>query len=417
MPPRPSSTRQPSGFDILLSSEDGRIDRLVLAAAQQIAERGLASATARSIAAAAGCAPSAINYNFGNLEQLLSTAFDLGQVRARAWLAERAREITALPPTRAGAPLALEHLIVQWTGAARPLALLYQEDLAARQEAASANWATLWRDFWLETAPRFELSEADGRLLHLIFETEALYHLSAWSPALEPAALREICGHLGEVWLDAGPAAPRGALALAERAAGVITAQEVPPAAAKIAEAAASVIDTRGLAGLTHRAVAAQAGLTTGAVTHHFRTIEDLVAGAIRGQVLVLARRSAGPSGAPIDQVATPEEFSAIIRRLVVEDRDAVSRIDRRGLFLAAVRRPEMASAGAVIRFAHGATTRGGLARAFDLKEPELTLTAGLVSRLLSSLPLGCAGEASPQAVGMMLVDQVLGRLAKPSRK
>ncbi len=407
----PPSALQPSRFVNPLWSEDGRIDRLVLAAAQQIAERGLSGATARSIAATAGCAASAINYNFGSLEQLLSVAFDLGQTKARAWLAERADEIAALPLTRAGAPLALEHLIVQWTGAARPLALLYQEDLAARPETAAASWAQLWRNFWLETATRFALGEIDGRLMHLIFETEALYNLSTWSPALEPAALGEICGHLGEVWLGAGPAAPRGALALAERAAGVITAEEVPPAAAKIAEAAASVIDARGLAGLTHRAVATQAGLTTGAVTHHFRTIEDLVAGAIRGQVLVLARRAAGPDGSPLDQVATAEDFSAIIRRFVVEDRDAVSRIDRRGLFLAAVRRPEMASAGAVIRFAHGATTRNGLARAFDLEEPALTLTAGLVSRLLSSLPLGCAGEASPQRMGLVLVDEILGRL------
>ncbi len=384
-----------------------------MAAAQQIAERGTAGASARSIAALAGCAPSAINYNFGGLEQLFRSAFDQGLVRARAWLAVRRDEIAALPQTPQGAPLALEHLIIQWTRAARPLALLYQEGLAAN--GGASGWTALWRDFWLETAPRFGLGEVEGRLLHLIFEAEALYHLSTWSPALEHAALREICGHLGEVWLGAGPAAARGALAQAERSAGVINADAIAPAAAKVAEAAASVIEERGVGGLTHRAVAARAGVTTGAVTHHFRTVEDLVAGAIRGQVLALAKRASlgsGATGSPLDGITTAAEFAAMIRGFVIEGRGSVRRIDRRGLFLAAVRRPEMAGAGAVIRFAHGATTRGGLARVFGLREPELTLNAGLLSRLLSSVQIVCADEASPPELGPMLVDESVGRMA-----
>src|ERR1700761_564895 len=206
-------------LDSLGSSEDGRIDRLVLAAAQQIAERGAAGATARSIAASAGCSASAINYNYGSIEHLFRAAYAHGLARTRQWMTECASEIAALPPTPAAAPLALEHLLVRWTRDARPLALLYQEGLTGGAEAG-ADGVALWRDFWLETAPRFGLSETEGRLLHLLFETEALFNLSTWSPALEAGALREVCGHLGAVWLGSGPAPRRGALAHAERTAG-----------------------------------------------------------------------------------------------------------------------------------------------------------------------------------------------------
>lgn len=334
-------------------------------------------------------------------------------------MGERAHEIAALPPTPAAAPLVLEHLIVRWTRDARPLALLYQEGVAGGSETG-ADGTALWRDFWLEAAPRFGLTETEGRLLHLLFETEALYHLSTWSPALEAGALREICGHLGAVWLGAGPAPSRGALAHAERTAGVINAGDIAPAAAKIAEAAATVIEERGVGGLTHRAVAAQAGVTAGAVTHHFRTIQDLVAGAIRGQVLSLAKRTSaalGPAASPLEGIITVEEFAGTIRALVVDGRAGVRRIDRRGLFLAAIRRPEMASSGAVIRFAHGATTRGALLQMFKIEDPALTLHAGLLSRMLSTVALCCVNGTMSRETGALLVDEIIGRLASAAER
>jgi AcrR family transcriptional regulator len=391
---------------------DNRVDRLVAVAAEQIASRGMAEVSARSIAAGAAASPSAINYNFGGIEHLFSRAFDSGAALTADWLEPRHQALLALPRTAEGAVRALEHLLVAWTREARPLALLYQEHLAATP--AQAGWTGLWRDSWLRIAEVFGLSPAQGRLMHLFFESEALYHLSRWSPALEDAALRELVDHFGAVWLGARPVPPIGALALAEQ-----TARARPDAAnataQKIMAAAAEVVE-QGLGALTHRSVAARAGLTTGAVTHHFRTTEELVAGAIRGQVLAMSRVVDGETVSPLDPVSTPEAFFAGARLHSLPDPGGAGpAAGRRTLFLAAVRRPELAGAGAVIRFAHGGTARSSLGGAFEIAPELISLYAGLVSRLLSALPQACAADAAPREAREQLLETIeqglVGRL------
>jgi DNA-binding transcriptional regulator YbjK len=392
--------------------EESRADRLVAVAARQIAEQGLGAVSARSVAAAAGAAASAVNYNLGGMERLLSRAFEHGAAQTADWLTSRADELRALPRSPASAAGALEYMVTAWTRSARPLALLYQEHLAAAPAGkAGAAWTGLWRDFWLETADTFGLDEVDGRLLHLFFESECLYHLSTWSPALEVAALRELAQHFAALWLDA-PAGPSGgALALAERTAGARAAGSLAPGALKIAEAAAEVLQD-GLGGLTHRAVAARVGVTTGAVTHHFRTIEDLVAGAIRGQVMAMTPASGAAQGSgSVEQPLSVQDLVDNMRRHALPGEPAGPALTRRHLFLAAVRRPELAGCAAVIRFAHGGTTRGVLDRLFDIPPEILPLHAGVLSRLLSALWHGCAADAAPAESGRGLLDVVTGRL------
>lgn len=406
-----SSPLSPGGF---FGAPEDRFDRLVSAAAGQIAEYGAAAATARSVAARAGAAASAVNYNFGSIEQLFSAAFDRGVAETAQWLDGRGREVTALPRTADGAVLALEHLVAEWTVGARPLALLYQECLAQTPgRGPGADWTRLWRDFWLRTASSFGLGEADGRLLHLFFESEALYHLSTWSPALERAALREMCGLFGSVWLGAGPVAVTGALQLAERTAGV-RATPIPPTAERIAEAAAAVVEKSGLGGLTHRAVAARAGVTTGAVTHHFRTVENLVAGMVRGQVLAMSRDAADGAGAqPIADMETSAQFFEAVRLHAVGDEPIGPAVRRRHLFLAALRRDELVAPAAVIRFAHGGTARDALDRFFHIPADQLSLYAGVLSRLLTALWFACAPDVAPRRSREGLLADIEARLER----
>ncbi|OQO92459.1 TetR/AcrR family transcriptional regulator [Saccharomonospora piscinae] len=49
----------------------------------------------------------------------------------------------------------------------------------------------------------------------------------------------------------------------------------------RIARAAISVIADRGIGALTHRAVAAEAGVPLGSTTYHFATLDDLIAVAL----------------------------------------------------------------------------------------------------------------------------------------
>lgn len=364
--------------------------RLTEAAARILADQGRGAASARAIAGAAGLAPSAINYNLGGIERLLSSAIELGAERGEAWLDARATDFARLPPTPDGAVLALEAVILAWTGEARSLALLYQESAGSPTGGA---WTQLWRTFWVEVAARCGLGEMEGRLMHAFFESEALYQLSTWSPALEAAALRELCGQFGALWLGASPALVTGACLAAERAAGARPEGSLAAGALRVAEAAAEVVADKGLGGLTHRAVAARAGVTTGAVTHHFRTVEDLVAGAIRGQVTVLSRATPGGSAQP-----TPDDFIEALRFHTAAERPSIPVLSRRTLFLAAVRRPELARAGAIIRFAHGGTTRDSLVRLFKIDPEQGVVAAGVLARLLSALWSACA--VAPTDVG-----------------
>ncbi len=393
--------------------QESRVDRLVLATAQVLANEGLAGASARAIAVVAGVAPSAINYNFGNIEHLLSLAFAHGADQTATWLEAQAREIRDLPPTADGALRALEHVLLGWTVEARPLALLYQEALAAHAgEQACARWTRLWRDFWLDAADGFGLSQIEGRLLHLFFECEALYHLSTWSPALERAVLRELIDQFGETYLGVARRVDGGALAQAMHGAEARSPRTLPPAAMRIAQAAAEVVEVSGFVGLTHRAVAAQAGVTTGSVTHHFRTIENLVTGSIRGQVQTLVGQAAAPDGGPtFDETFTLAKMFTGVRVHVLGDRPASPL--RRRLFLAAVRRSDLAGAAAIIRFSHGGTTREALGQIYDLPEGELLLRSGLWSRLLSALGFACSGDDAPKASSEALLEAMEARFPR----
>lgn len=417
----PLSTFAPETSQTLLfGEEDHRSDRLVRAAAQLMSEQGIAGASARSVAAAAGAAPSAINYNFGNIERLLSLAFERGAAQTAPWLQARAREVAALPATPDGAAQALVHVLSEWTTSARPLALLYQECLAvgAGQDPA-AGWTRLWRDFWLDVAATLGLGAIEGRLLHAFFESEALYHLSLWSPALEKAALAEMSDHFAAIWLGAPPRAERGALAWAERTAGARPHGSVAPAALRIAEAAAEVVEDHGLSGLTHRAVAARARVTTGSVTHHFRSIEDLVAGAIRGQVQALTQDAVARGGPalPDDELRTVEQLFEAIRFHALADRPASPILRRRRLFLAAIRRTDLAGAGAVIRYSHGGTVRDSLGKLLPLPQGAIVLHSAVLSRLLSAIWFACVADAAPERSREALVDAVQARFIDSLRR
>lgn len=390
--------------------------RLIAAAAQLVADGGIAAASARAIAADAGTAASAINYNFGNIERLLLAVFEQSVEETRTWQQDRMREIAALPRTPDGAAWALLHVLAAWSrDDGRRLALTYQEAVTLHLgQGVAAAWTRLWRDFWIAAAERFDLPAIDGRVLHAFFEHEALYNLSTWSPALEAAALTEMVERFAAIWLGAPARAPRAATLTAEQAAGTRPYGSVPPAAMRIAQAAAEVVEDKGLEGLTHRAVATRAGVTTGSVTHHFRSIEDLVAGAIRGQVQAMTEDAEARQAAvapDIDALLTADGLFEALRQHVTADLPSPAVIRRRRLFLAAVRRQDLKAAGAVIRFAYGGTLRDSLGRIFGFSGPDLVLQASVTARVMAAVWFACAGDDDPATARSALFDRIEVRL------
>lgn len=129
------------------------------------------------------------------------------------------------------------------------------------------------------------------------------------------------------------------------------------------------------------------------------------MAGAIRGQVAALSRVTPGGQ-AP----ATPGGFVDALLFHARADRPSVPVLSRRGLFLAAVRRPDLARAGAVIRFAHGGTTRDSLVRLFKVEADQGLVVAGVLARLLSALWSACAGQPDPAEARAILAEAVIHR-------
>lgn len=378
-------------------------ERLLKAASDVLAVEGVAQASARRIAAACGVAPSAVNYSFGGLEPLLASAFAEGAEQARAWVTRQAEGLDRLPDGPSGARATLEHLVLDWTTDARPLAYLHAELSACpeRFPEAAATWANAWNTLFAAVAARFNLSEPTADIMQALFESEAVYHLSGWAPALERLVWREHCDRFAALWLG-GPAAPAGPPGLA-RIEALLSAQSpepLPAAAARIAEAALGVIDQGGLEALTHRAVAGAAGLTSGAVAYHFRTAPDLVAAAALAQHARTVR----------DMLETPgsdPRALAATRRAVQQAVESASTPpgvrQRRTLFIAATRRPDLEAIAARMRFSHGVTARRLL-----MDGEVRPLDASLLSRIVSALLLATATREGGVARRQAALDLVL---------
>jgi DNA-binding transcriptional regulator YbjK len=108
----------------------------------------------------------------------------------------------------------------------------------------------------------------------------------------------------------------------------------------RIALAALQVVADKGVEGLTHRAVAAVAGIPLGSTTYHFRTLDDLLAAAIveakkaTDAELVAWADSLGPD-TDLASAVTDYVMHALTQRwgpLVVEHE----------LYMAALRRPQL---------------------------------------------------------------------------
>ena len=110
----------------------------------------------------------------------------------------------------------------------------------------------------------------------------------------------------------------------------------------RIIDAAVDVIAEHGVAGTTHRRIAAAADVPLGSLTYHFGGLDDLLAQAFRRQ----AGRMSQAYAAAFDGVATREQLIDALAGLIHGDADA----DQRDwavayeLYLAALRDPALRS-------------------------------------------------------------------------
>lgn len=111
----------------------------------------------------------------------------------------------------------------------------------------------------------------------------------------------------------------------------------------RIARAAIDVVAERGVEGVTHRAVAAAAGVPLGSTTYHFATLDDLLAVALRTAAEEhIARLRAWAQELPADADLAGALAGLLVRGLADERPRTVVGYE---LYVAALHRPHLRSA------------------------------------------------------------------------
>jgi len=372
--------------------------RLIEATIGQWARQGSAAISVRSLCLEAGAPASSLYHHFGSLEHLYLSAQAQARAMAEQWCARHLAALAAAGPLAPAAlPSLLAALIDDWTDHQRPLAFAWRECVlaAARESHFVAEldaWRALWSSFWQAVCDRCGRPD-HGMLTSLFFYNESGMHLMRWHRAIDRAALDDLTAGWA-AWLD-GSLAVEGPWRRAARDEAIRTMPNLPvlgELSGRIAVAAAALLQRDGLAGLTHRAVATEAGLTLGVVSHNARTSADLVRAAFE----MVYRQAAGSSAMDPSPIVIADD--ALAERLAYFQRDTSSLLALDELILAVARDPQLASFIPQLRYLRGRTSATLMPAIAGGGRRGSPLDHALLSATISGLRQACIG-ASPEAV------------------
>ncbi|MCL6674571.1 MULTISPECIES: TetR/AcrR family transcriptional regulator [Streptomyces] len=108
----------------------------------------------------------------------------------------------------------------------------------------------------------------------------------------------------------------------------------------RIIDAAIRVVGDKGLAGLTHRTVAAEADVPLGSTTYHFTTLDELMVAALRQADEGFAKAIASRGGLTDPAADLAAELAGLLGDWLAGDRTGVEL--EYELYLAALRRPAL---------------------------------------------------------------------------
>ncbi|MEU1697364.1 TetR family transcriptional regulator [Streptomyces hirsutus] len=104
----------------------------------------------------------------------------------------------------------------------------------------------------------------------------------------------------------------------------------------RIIEAAIRVVGRNGIAGLSHRSVAAEADVPLGSTTYHFKTLDELLVAALRQTNEGFAKAVASHGGLEDPRTDLATELAGLLGEWLAGERTGVE------LYLAALRRPAL---------------------------------------------------------------------------
>jgi DNA-binding transcriptional regulator YbjK len=354
----------------------------------------------RTLAASAGLPVSSIYYHFGDLEHLLETAQSEALSAAMRWCEAQLEAIRG----QAGGPAALGPLlgaiVDDWCEQQRALAFAEREcQLAALRDPlhvpAAARWDALWQSFWADVCRQFDLADmALGTAW--VFAGASALHLLRWRRPLDRSALTELCNGWAR-WMESRLADRSPWFDLARRDAAALIAPPAPddPVAAAVATAAAATVAQRGVAALTHRAVAAEAGVTLGVVSYKFRTSADLLHAAFEAIYRRMSPQSA-------DELAAVPDLGrdATLARLgsgsVPTGADMLASDE---LLVASARNPAFQTFAAQLRYLRGRSSGHYFQALLGRDRPIAPIDGAIFSAFMSGRIRACAaGGRVPDA-------------------
>jgi AcrR family transcriptional regulator len=355
-------------------------------------QRGHAALSARLLAQAADLPVSSLYHHFGGLEQLYLSAQDYARAAGQRWCDE---QLAAFATVAGGLPAIMAALIDDWTTSQRRLAFAWREcQLMALRDPrylpSLRAWQSLWSTFWQEVCTRCG-AEEHGELTTYFFFSESLLHLIQWRRVVDRACLDELCQGFA-VWLS-GRLAPEGPWrAFARQEAGRSLPEPTPrtETTQKIASAAAETVEELGMAGLTHRAVAARAGLTLGIVSYNFRTSSELARAAFESIYAKVVAEG------PVPELGKREAaFDALSGYNLLSSR--LTGLDE--VLLSVARDPELRSYGPQLRYLRGRSSGGRLQDLLGPQRPISPLDAALISAFSGGQRHACLGKPAEEVV------------------
>lgn len=380
-------------------------DRLTDAVIQAWAGAGTSTISARSVARDAAIPVSSIYHHFGGMDGLLLHAAEVVMARVSRWFEVQAHSLAGASGNAGHLAPLIAATIDAWCEDQRGLAYAWREIQSqamrqvAWQRAAMAGWQSL-SDFWQPICDRFGIGELSGSVV-LLFDGETSLHLVRWRRLIDRSAVSELCA-VWAGWIEgrAGTPAPWRTLAIREALAGQPAVPDWDAATEHIAAAAARTVAQRGVPGLTHRAVAEEAGQTLGIVSNRFRSSADLLRAACEALYRQIVR-PLGEGNAPVDLIANRTERPGddLALRAFFE------------LTLAASRDPALQPFAAQLRYLRGRTSIRHLRAILPPDQTPSATDAALLSALFS-------GQVRARLTGAHLpaldqgVTTILGRLS-----
>jgi len=261
-------------------------DPLTKATAEIIASEGLSAVRSREIARLSGESAASINRRFGSQDALVREAMIYGTQQECGRLEHLIAQLQSLRPPEGFYPDVLIAVLNE-THFAAPEAAAFRWTVFAHEDSDLIPSETVGQlshtldALWGEVAQLIGSASQDGLVLRSVLEGFARGVLITQNPLIFRGWTHELCRRLiarlhGDQVHTDGPSWRDQLVARANEPEAAALAN-FTDTKATIVEAAAACLVKMPLESITHRSIANEAGVSLSSMTHHFRSLEEIL--------------------------------------------------------------------------------------------------------------------------------------------